>query len=92
MVRITIHTINKVGAPRFPLKCHVLRFPVICSMKDADVQAEVENFTTEHPDRTVIEWKKDILYYTPEQEAIEMESGQKPEPEYVDFGKFDQPL
>ena len=92
MVRLTIHTINSAGAPQFPLKAHTLRFPVICGMKDSEVEDEIKKFKEAHPDRSVIEWKKDILHYSSEQEAMEMACGKEPEPEYVKFDKFEEPL
>ena len=87
MIRLTIHTINSYGTPVFPLKCHVLRFPVVCSMKDSEVEEELKKFKEATPGRTVIEWKKDIIRGDRE-EAMEMVNAQKP----VDPDAFDEPL
>lgn len=92
MIRLTIHTINSVGAPQYPLKVHTLRYPVICGMKDSEVQQEIEKFKVEHPGRTLIDWKKDVLRLTPEQESLEMSAEQgavEPEPEVL---MFEEPI
>lgn len=91
MIRITIHSVRKNGVPEFPLRVDVKRFPVICSMKDTEVQAVMDEFAAEHPDRTVVGWHKDILRYSPAQEAVEMAAEipyvsppAKPEPDVLE--------
>lgn len=54
------------------MRIHTLRFPVISSMKDSEIDEEVKKFESENPSRKVVEVKKDILHYSADQEAMEM--------------------
>ena len=78
MVRLTINTVYKNGKPEFPLRVHTLRFPIICTMKDLEVEAELKKFEEDNPERKIISWNKDIIRGERE-EALEMSAMQVPE-------------
>ena len=81
MIRLTINTVYKNGRLEFPLRIHILRFPIICTMKNSEVETELKKFEESHPERKILSWNKDIIR-DPQQEALEMLADQQPaEPE-----------
>lgn len=76
MIRLTIKTVNSRGAIEFPMRSHVLRFQSQYSMKENEVEEEIKKFREKHPDRHVVEWKKDIIRGE-QDEAMEMVNAER---------------